>query len=88
MMEQALPRFGFDIAECRPICCREEMIRGCLLMIVLCAAFSSASARAGKHKGIYFEAKGKGPAVILVHGGQMDRRMWDFQFDGWPRIIT
>ena len=41
----------------------------------------TSSAKSGKHRGIYFEAKGKGPAVILVHGGQMDRRMWDFQFD-------
>lgn len=40
-----------------------------------------AAATAGKHDGIYFEVKGKGPAVVLIHGGQMDRRMWDFQFD-------
>jgi 3-oxoadipate enol-lactonase len=60
------------------------MIRCCLFAvasITLCAAFSPASARSGKHGGIYFEAKGKGFPVILVHGGQMDRRMWDFQFD-------
>jgi pimeloyl-ACP methyl ester carboxylesterase len=58
------------------------MIRGCLfaISILLCAAFS-AVAKSGKHNGIYFESKGKGPPVILVHGGQMDRRMWDFQFD-------
>jgi pimeloyl-ACP methyl ester carboxylesterase len=60
------------------------MIRCCLLTIAsiaLCAGVFPANARSGKHNGIYFEAKGKGPPVILVHGGQMDRRMWDFQFD-------
>jgi len=60
------------------------MIRCSLLTIVslaFWATFSPANAKSGKHNGIYFETKGKGPAVILVHGGQMDRRMWDFQFD-------
>jgi 3-oxoadipate enol-lactonase len=58
------------------------MIRRCLVVIfiIVCAAFP-VEARSGKHKGIYFEAKGKGAPVILIHGGQMDRRMWDFQFD-------
>src|SRR5262245_66693683 len=60
------------------------MIGGRLLAIVLiglCAALAPASARCGQHNGIYFEAKGKGPPVILIHGGQMDGRMWGFQFD-------
>jgi len=59
------------------------MIRRSLIAIasIILCAFFSASAKSGKHRGIYFETKGKGPAVILVHGGQMDRRMWDFQFD-------
>jgi len=52
-----------------------------IVCIIVCAPFSPTSAKSGKHRGIYFEAKGKGPTVILVHGGQMDRRMWDFQFD-------
>jgi pimeloyl-ACP methyl ester carboxylesterase len=36
---------------------------------------------AAKHEGIYYESKGKGPPLVLIHGGQMDRRMWDFQFE-------
>jgi 3-oxoadipate enol-lactonase len=29
---------------------------------------------------IYYEAAGSGRALVLIHGGQMDRRMWDEQF--------
>src|ERR1043165_6967018 len=28
---------------------------------------------------IYYEAMGKGPAVVLIHGGLVDSRMWDAQ---------
>ena len=61
-----------------------EMIRSFVFgiaAITFSVQLCPATAKSGKHNGIYFEAKGKGPAVILVHGGQMDRRMWDFQFD-------
>lgn len=30
---------------------------------------------------LYYEAKGKGRAVVLLHGGLLDRRMWDGQFE-------
>src|SRR5262245_17879366 len=42
-------------------------------------------ADSGKFKGIYFETKGTGGVVVLLHGGQMDRRMWDTQFDIFAR---
>ena len=29
---------------------------------------------------LFYEAKGTGPPVILIHGGQLDCRMWDDQF--------
>ena len=29
---------------------------------------------------LYYEAAGVGPPVILLHGGNLDRRMWDLQF--------
>jgi len=30
---------------------------------------------------LYFERAGRGPTVVLIHGGMMDHRMWDEQFD-------
>jgi alpha-beta hydrolase superfamily lysophospholipase len=30
---------------------------------------------------LYWEATGTGAPVILIHGGNLDRRMWDAQFD-------
>lgn len=30
---------------------------------------------------LYYEAAGSGPPVILLHGGNLDRRMWDDQFE-------
>jgi pimeloyl-ACP methyl ester carboxylesterase len=33
------------------------------------------------YDGTYYESKGQGHALVLIHGGQMDRRMWDAQFE-------
>ena len=30
---------------------------------------------------IYIESRGEGRPVVLIHGGQLDRRMWDREFD-------
>jgi pimeloyl-ACP methyl ester carboxylesterase len=29
---------------------------------------------------LYYEATGRGEPIVLIHGGQLDRRMWDDQF--------
>jgi len=34
---------------------------------------------------IYYEAMGKGDPVVLVHGGAMDHRMWDDQFEKFAK---
>src|SRR4051812_24769022 len=59
--------------------------------LALCALLSlCAAARAqsgGSESGfaevngarLYYEAMGKGPAVVLIHGGLVDSRMWDAQ---------
>jgi 3-oxoadipate enol-lactonase len=42
---------------------------------------------------LFFEARGAGPAVILLHGANLDRRLWDPQFeflagdDSSPRVV-
>ena len=39
---------------------------------------------------LYYEETGKGEALILIHGGLLDRRMWDGQFElfsRWSRVI-
>jgi pimeloyl-ACP methyl ester carboxylesterase len=34
---------------------------------------------------LFYEVKGAGPAVVLIHGGQMDCRMWDDQLAALAR---
>lgn len=34
---------------------------------------------------LYYEIKGNGHPIVFIHGGQMDRRMWDLQFDLYSR---
>ncbi|MGQ0648619.1 MAG: alpha/beta fold hydrolase [Gemmatimonadaceae bacterium] len=34
---------------------------------------------------LFYESAGTGPTVILLHGGNLDRRMWDAQFEVWRR---
>ena len=59
------------------------MKRSGLLALLLCGGLIVSPVPAaeplptGKVDGIYYEVKGTGPAVVLLHGGQMDRRMWD-----------
>lgn len=36
---------------------------------------------------VYYEAQGKGPTVILLHGGFGDLRMWDDQFEELARTF-
>jgi len=34
---------------------------------------------------LYYESAGRGPTVVLIHGGNLDRRMWDNEFRGLAR---
>lgn len=62
-----------------------------LLIIILCSAFGHAQntspgdlktgfLQTGNAK-IYYEEKGDGVPFIMIHGGFIDRRMWDRQFE-------
>src|SRR5438034_3502149 len=53
--------------------------------IMLWVGQEDAAAGSGKFDGLYFETKGRGETIVLIHGGQMDRRMWDAQFDLFAR---
>ena len=37
---------------------------------------------------LFYEVKGSGPALVLIHGGQLDSRMWDDQFDAFAKQFT
>ena len=48
------------------------------------AGLSVESGRVGvPGSSIYWEAAGTGAPVILMHGGNLDRRMWDSEFVAW-----
>jgi pimeloyl-ACP methyl ester carboxylesterase len=34
---------------------------------------------------LFYEVKGSGDPVVLIHGGQLDSRMWDDQFEPYAR---
>lgn len=34
---------------------------------------------------IYYEDAGEGRPVVLIHGGSLDRRMWDPQFERFAK---
>lgn len=55
-----------------------------VLIFLLIGAFDLCAA-ADLHRGIFFETRGAGDTVVFIHGGQMDRRMWDGQFDTFAR---
>jgi pimeloyl-ACP methyl ester carboxylesterase len=54
---------------------------GALFVFVGYFAAFSVSAASGKFNGLYFETMGRGEPIVFIHGGQMDCRMWDAQFD-------
>ncbi|HYY99497.1 MAG TPA: alpha/beta fold hydrolase [Pyrinomonadaceae bacterium] len=56
----------------------------CALLCACAAAHAQSAARESGFAEVngtrlYYEAAGKGPAVVLVHGGLVDSRLWDAQ---------
>ncbi|HKG12601.1 MAG TPA: alpha/beta fold hydrolase [Pyrinomonadaceae bacterium] len=63
-------------------------LRAALVVCALLCVCSNARAQTARHESgfaevnggrLYYEAMGKGPAVVLVHGGLVDSRLWDGQ---------
>src|SRR5919202_761785 len=67
----------------------KPVFRALALCALLCAAcVGAARAQSSEHVSgfaevngtrLYYEAAGRGPAVVLIHGGLVDSRMWDDQ---------
>jgi pimeloyl-ACP methyl ester carboxylesterase len=64
------------------------VLRAAAACALLCAACVGTSAQTGKSVSgfaevngtrLYYESRGKGPAVVLIHGGLVDTRLWDEQ---------
>jgi 3-oxoadipate enol-lactonase len=62
--------------------------RAALVVCALLFVCSAARAQSGKRESgfaevngarLYYEASGEGPAVVLIHGGLVDSRLWDAQ---------
>ncbi len=59
----------------------------CLSSLIAAAASASVISGTARVNGtsLYYDMRGSGPTVILIHGGQLDRRMWDPQFELFAR---
>jgi len=70
------------------ICCNNCIMKSRVLFIVVLLMPIILHAQTNAQHGycdvsggkIYYEAAGQGHALVLIHGGQLDRRMWDEQF--------
>ncbi|HEX7956163.1 MAG TPA: alpha/beta fold hydrolase [Pyrinomonadaceae bacterium] len=65
-----------------------RLLRFALALCALLGVCASARAQEGRHVSgfaevngtrLYYEAMGRGPAVVLLHGGLNDSRLWDAQ---------
>lgn len=58
--------------------------RSLAVLLILFAAFVAGYAKSGfaevSGTRLYYELAGKGPAVVFIHGGLVDSRLWDDQF--------
>ena len=61
-----------------------------LFMAVVASAFSAAQSGIAEvnNTRLYYERTGSGPAVVLLHGGNLDSRMWDDQYVPLSRTFT
>ena len=67
-------------------------MRTMLLVTTLAAAGSLGQTPSGiaavNNTRLYFERAGSGPAVVLLHGGNLDSRVWDDQFLPLSQLFT
>jgi pimeloyl-ACP methyl ester carboxylesterase len=52
-----------------------------ILITLSCLAGGRPHAIGATYDGTYYQSKGQGHPLVLIHGGQMDHRLWDSQFE-------
>ncbi len=60
-----------------------------MVLLLFLPAFGQRAATTGTTEvdggKLYYEVMGEGPALVLIHGGGVDRRMWDDQFQEFAK---
>ena len=65
-------------------------MRTTTLLLLAAASFSAAQAGIAEvnNTRLYYERAGSGPAVVLLHGGNLDSRMWHDQYVPLSQMFT
>ncbi|MCX6272936.1 MAG: alpha/beta hydrolase, partial [Bacteroidetes bacterium] len=62
------------------LCLIISLLYPCLVFSQHFGLYKSGFVKAG-NANLYYEEKGSGTAVVLIHGSTLDRTIWDAQFD-------
>jgi 3-oxoadipate enol-lactonase len=63
----------------REVLVRARLGHGVIVAAFLCGCASAGAMSNGVSNGLAYEVGGSGPTVVLLHGGLVDKRLWDEQ---------